>query len=131
MISSRFVGQYKLILKMIFRTFPVMTDTCIYTWSNLNYFTVVILFVSLGSPKENFCFPRLNVRKQGIFVNHAIFFFKECLPGFLGENCSNMCEYPTFGKRCTQQCPCDKHLCNLTLGCTKCKRFFLFSDLKY
>lgn len=60
------------------------------------------------------------------------FFFKECPPGFLGDNCSKMCEYPTFGKRCAEQCLCIKYQCNFTFGCTKCKYclpFFKFAIL--
>lgn len=28
-----------------------------------------------------------------------------------------MCKYPTFGKKCSQQCEYEKQLCNFELGC--------------
>lgn len=70
-------------------------------------------------------FPHQSVRKIATFVNHFIFFSKECPPGLWGKNCSNMCEYPTFGIRCAQLCPCEKQLCNFMHGCTNGKYFFL------
>lgn len=41
----------------------------------------------------------------------------DCSAGYYWINCSKMCEYPTFGKKCSQQCGCEKQLCNFELGC--------------
>lgn len=51
-------------------------------------------------------------------------FFKECQPGYYDNNCSKMCEYPTFGEKCAQRCPCEKDLCNFIFGCTNCKYIY-------
>lgn len=50
-----------------------------------------------------------------------IVYFKECPSGYFDENCSKVCEYPAFGKRCANRCSCEKHLCSFLLGCTNGK----------
>lgn len=42
---------------------------------------------------------------------------KECDPGYYWINCSKTCEYPYFGQQCAQNCSCEKHLCNVMIGC--------------
>lgn len=32
-----------------------------------------------------------------------------------------MCVYPTFGKKCSQHCECEKQVCNFERGCPKGK----------
>lgn len=54
-----------------------------------------------------------------------VFCCKECPPGYRGDNCSEVCKYPTFGKTCAKQCSCEKHLCNFEHGCTNGKYSFL------
>lgn len=43
---------------------------------------------------------------------------KECPIGYFLENCSSICPYPLFGRRCIQKCSCDKQLCDFVHGCT-------------
>lgn len=40
-----------------------------------------------------------------------------------------MCKYPTFGKKCSQQCECEKQLCNFELGCPESK--YCLSTVKF
>lgn len=54
------------------------------------------------------------------------YLFLDCPHGYFWVNCSMMCEYPTFGKKCAQNCSCEKNLCNFDLGCPECK-YCLFS----
>lgn len=37
-----------------------------------------------------------------------------------------MCVFPTFGKRCSQRCECEKQLCNFELGCPKGKYCLIY-----
>lgn len=60
-----------------------------------------------------------------------VFCFKECPPGYLGDNCSEVCEYPTFGNRCANHCSCEKHLCNFLHGCTNGKYSFLWYGFEF
>uniref|UniRef100_K1PXY9 Uncharacterized protein n=1 Tax=Magallana gigas TaxID=29159 RepID=K1PXY9_MAGGI len=46
---------------------------------------------------------------------------KKCIPrpkGYFGLNCSYMCPYPTYGRRCLDgKCTCPKEYCNANTGC--------------
>lgn len=42
----------------------------------------------------------------------------ECQPGYFLENCSSMCPFPLFGKKCAESCSCEKQLCDFAQGCT-------------
>lgn len=54
-----------------------------------------------------------------------IFYFKECMFGYFGNNCSEVCEYLIFGKKCVNVCFCEKYLCNFMYGCINGKYLFL------
>lgn len=66
---------------------------------------------------------------EHLFKN--IFYFKECMPGYFGNNCSEVCEYPTFGKKCANVCSCEKHLCNFMHGCTNGKYSFVLHGFDF
>nr|XP_034300307.1 uncharacterized protein LOC105330133 [Crassostrea gigas] len=41
-----------------------------------------------------------------------------CLNGYYGPNCSHMCSYPKFGRRCLDgPCQCPKENCDARTGC--------------
>ncbi|XP_052711413.1 protein draper-like [Crassostrea angulata] len=42
---------------------------------------------------------------------------KGCLPGYVGENCSEPCRYPNYGKYCQGQCKCTEQFCDIATGC--------------
>lgn len=50
--------------------------------------------------------------------NVHIIFFIECHAGFLGDNCSISCPYPSYGKLCNQMCGCSKSSCHHIYGCS-------------
>lgn len=55
----------------------------------------------------------------------------ECSAGYYWINCSKMCVYPTFGKKCSQHCECEKQVCNFERGCPKdMKQFSTLSDVQ-
>lgn len=39
------------------------------------------------------------------------------MPGYTGQHCTILCEYPAYGSRCQSLCECDKDLCDATSGC--------------
>lgn len=42
---------------------------------------------------------------------------KECHPGYLGQNCSEICRHPTYGVECQKLCKCDEKYCDIATGC--------------
>lgn len=43
---------------------------------------------------------------------------KECHPGYLGQNCSEICRYPTYGEECQKLCECEEEkYCDIATGC--------------
>lgn len=42
---------------------------------------------------------------------------KGCLPGYVGENCSEPCRYPNYGKYCQKKCECTEQFCDIATGC--------------
>lgn len=42
----------------------------------------------------------------------------ECPAGFLGDNCSISCPYPSYGTLCNQMCGCSKSSCHHVFGCS-------------
>ena len=42
----------------------------------------------------------------------------ECPAGFLGDNCSISCPYPSYGKLCNHMCGCAKSSCHHVYGCS-------------
>ncbi|XP_078325996.1 uncharacterized protein LOC144622861 isoform X2 [Crassostrea virginica] len=43
-----------------------------------------------------------------------------CDPGFIGQNCSIVCRYPSYGQGCQNHCDCDKMYCDFKTGCKVC-----------
>ncbi|XP_062592703.1 uncharacterized protein LOC134254176 [Saccostrea cucullata] len=43
---------------------------------------------------------------------------RECGDGYFGENCSEVCRFPTFGRRCQGLCDCPLSMCDFVKGCT-------------
>nr|XP_022290392.1 uncharacterized protein LOC111102028 [Crassostrea virginica] len=42
----------------------------------------------------------------------------ECQTGFFSANCSKICQYPYFGKKCQEKCLlCKPDMCNFKTGC--------------
>ena len=41
----------------------------------------------------------------------------ECMPGYLGPNCTLSCPYPTYGEQCEGHCDCSKPSCDIATGC--------------
>lgn len=58
------------------------------------------------------------------YLKKNIVYFKECLFGYFDDNCSKVCEYLVFGKRCVNECFCEKYLCNFLNGCKNSKYLF-------
>lgn len=71
---------------------------------------------------------RLKLQVKGMQILNIWFSFKECMDGFLGENCSYSCPYPTYGKKCKQTCHCDNATCVPTTGCSTGKIFQVILD---
>ncbi|XP_062590745.1 uncharacterized protein LOC134252319 [Saccostrea cucullata] len=42
---------------------------------------------------------------------------KECLAGYFGFHCSQVCRYPTYGEKCSRMCTCDRYTCDFSRGC--------------
>ncbi|XP_062604842.1 uncharacterized protein LOC134266637, partial [Saccostrea cucullata] len=40
-----------------------------------------------------------------------------CEIGFFGLHCESACRYPSYGKRCQQQCNCTQEFCDFASGC--------------
>lgn len=41
----------------------------------------------------------------------------ECIPGYIGMNCSSECPYPSYGRKCHGLCNCSKNQCDVSTGC--------------
>lgn len=41
----------------------------------------------------------------------------ECLPGYIGRNCTSKCPYPTYGIKCQEICYCSNNQCDASSGC--------------
>lgn len=58
----------------------------------------------------------------------------ECMPGYFGTFCSQLCLYPFYGRGCQSMCSCDVSDCDYVQGCRKkgndssylCSRHLLF-----
>lgn len=49
---------------------------------------------------------------------HICFFDNiDCLPGYIGMNCSSKCPFPTYGIKCQEICNCSKEQCDVATGC--------------
>ena len=55
-----------------------------------------------------------------IFLKDQFWFISvsECMPGSFGTNCTLICPFPTYGKKCQNICHCDNKTCNAITGCT-------------
>lgn len=45
--------------------------------------------------------------------------FIECAAGYYDGNCSKVCPYPSFGKRCQSICKCTEGFCHHARGCVR------------
>ncbi|XP_052710555.1 uncharacterized protein LOC128184943 [Crassostrea angulata] len=43
----------------------------------------------------------------------------ECMPGYFGTFCSQLCLYPFYGRGCQSMCSCDVSDCDYVQGCRK------------
>lgn len=43
---------------------------------------------------------------------------EECMPGYIGLNCTTRCPYPSYGNRCQGHCNCSNYTCDVSTGCT-------------
>lgn len=63
---------------------------------------------------EHFCLNRC----LSVFLFLFVCIFIACPRGYFGLNCSYMCPYPTYGRRCLDgKCSCPKEYCNAKNGC--------------
>nr|XP_022326778.1 multiple epidermal growth factor-like domains protein 10 [Crassostrea virginica] len=46
---------------------------------------------------------------------------KLCSPGYIGQNCSEICPYPNYGRDCQKNCICEERLCDVSTGCVTLK----------
>jgi hypothetical protein len=46
-----------------------------------------------------------------------LLFSLDCPAGYIGENCSIPCRYPSFGHACHGRCNCNESDCLITSGC--------------
>lgn len=82
----------------------------------LSYVVIVYLTDICKVPQQTFIY----LISQRCFPNNFFSFnvsYEECDPGYYWINCSKTCEYPYFGQQCEQSCSCEKHLCNVMIGC--------------
>lgn len=47
----------------------------------------------------------------------------DCPEGFEGENCSNKCRYPRYGRYCSKTCHCSEQKCHHVNGCSSAGKF--------
>lgn len=88
------------------------------------------MFYEIQWPKQwkKWLFEPIWKEFDTVFFFKDIVCFKECPSGYFDENCSKVCEYPTFGKRCLKNCFCEKHLCDFLRGCKNGKySLFIYS----
>lgn len=50
-------------------------------------------------------------------MNICLFDNIECLPGYIGMNCSSKCPFPSYGTICQDTCNCSDEQCDVTTGC--------------
>lgn len=50
-------------------------------------------------------------------MNICLFDDIDCLPGYIGMNCSSKCPFPTYGIKCQEICKCSNEQCDVTTGC--------------
>lgn len=41
----------------------------------------------------------------------------DCVPGYIGINCSSKCPFPTYGINCQGICNCSDETCDISTGC--------------
>lgn len=80
---------------------------------------------------EHFCF------KICLSVFLFVCNFIACPRGYFGLDCSYLCPYPTYGRRCLDgKCSCPKEYCNAKTGCGTRKKslqiykYYLFCHQK-
>lgn len=49
--------------------------------------------------------------------DYGVLFILECMPGYVGLNCTTKCPYSTYGERCQGYCYCSNNTCDVSLGC--------------
>lgn len=47
----------------------------------------------------------------------SLLFNTDCPPGYLGQNCSERCRYPSHGMECQKSCDCEEKFCDIATGC--------------
>lgn len=65
-----------------------------------------------------------SVNKKRIHLEILIFNFLpynfiECMPGYIGLDCSSLCPYPYYGVDCQRTCNCSRNLCDVYTGCIR------------
>lgn len=67
--------------------------------------------------KRKFSFDMYFLSILTLNMNICLFDNIECLPGYIGMNCSYKCPYPTYGIKCQEICNCSNEQCDVTTGC--------------
>lgn len=56
-------------------------------------------------------------KKWKAIINNINFHFIDCSVGFVGDNCTTSCSYPSYGALCNETCDCLKSSCHHVYGC--------------
>lgn len=72
--------------------------------------------------KDKLIWERERRKKERFLTKGKInYFFNSdtvCHPGYLGQNCSEICRYPTYGEECQKLCECkEEKYCDIATGC--------------
>lgn len=67
--------------------------------------------------KRKFSFDMYFLSILTLTMNICLFDNIDCLPGYIGMNCSSKCPFPTYGIKCQEICKCSNEQCDVTTGC--------------
>lgn len=64
---------------------------------------------------------KIERKREWVLTKGKINFFfhpdTECDPGYLGQNCPEICRYPTYREECQKMCECNEKHCDIVTGC--------------
>lgn len=79
---------------------------------------MLIVFPLIWTPVLSLCGSYLGpVCCSGTYWNDETSSCEKCPLGYQDINCSRICSYPTFGKRCQDICNCKPSECDFRFGC--------------
>lgn len=79
-------------------------------------FTFILVLCTFSSDIPE-CIADFKSCCEGYIWNSKTNSCEVCTLGYTGQNCSEKCPFPTYGKRCQKLCKCNQDQCDVSEGC--------------